>query len=83
MSGYRRTRSGRQGYCLKIENFKAMINRVKKAFPHASVYATTLRQVIDTNNHLWGAIMLEGENWHVAEPREIHVLTGSAAAMDL
>ncbi len=58
----------------KIESFKGMINRVKKAFPHASVYATTLRQVINTNNHLWGAIMLEGENWHVIEPREIHVL---------
>ncbi|MGI6622802.1 MAG: sugar kinase [Clostridiaceae bacterium] len=66
--------AGGKDIASKIENFKAMINRVKKAFPHASVYATTLRQVIDTNNHLWGAIMLEGENWHVAEPREIHVL---------
>jgi len=57
-----------------IDNFKAMIGRVKKAFPNASVFATTLRQVISTNSHLWGAIMLEGDNWHVVEPREINVL---------
>jgi 2-dehydro-3-deoxygluconokinase len=58
----------------KIESFKEMIGRVKKAFPNASVFGTTLRQVISTNSHLWGAIMLEGENWHVVEPREITVL---------
>jgi 2-dehydro-3-deoxygluconokinase len=58
----------------KIESFKEMISRVRKAFPNASVFATTLRQVISTNEHLWGAIMLEGDNWHVVEPREIHVL---------
>ncbi|MCX6301172.1 MAG: sugar kinase [Bacteroidia bacterium] len=58
----------------KIDSFKEMINRVKIAFPNASVFATTLRQVISTNEHLWGAIMLEGENWHVVEPREIRVL---------
>ena len=51
-----------------------MINRVKKSYPQATVFATTLRQVISSNDHLWGAIMLEGENWHVVEPREIHVL---------
>jgi len=58
----------------KIDSFKEMINRVKKAFPKASVFATTLRQVISTITHLWGAIMLEGDNWHVVEPREISVL---------
>jgi 2-dehydro-3-deoxygluconokinase len=58
----------------KIESFKEMISRVRKAFPKASVFATTLRQVINANEHLWGAIMLEGDNWHVVEPREIHVL---------
>ena len=58
----------------QIDSFKEMISRVKKAYPNASVFGTTLRQVIDTNKHLWGAIMLEGENWHVVEPREITVL---------
>lgn len=58
----------------KIESFKVMINKVKQAFPNASVFATTLRQVINANKHLWGSIMLEGSNWHVIEPREISVL---------
>jgi 2-dehydro-3-deoxygluconokinase len=58
----------------KIDSFKGMINNAKKSFPNASVFATTLRQVVSANSHLWGAIMLEGENWHVVEPREIIVL---------
>jgi 2-dehydro-3-deoxygluconokinase len=66
--------AGGKGIAGKIESFKGMIGRVKKAFPNASVFATTLREVINTNSHLWGAIMLEGDNWHVVEPREIHVL---------
>ena len=51
-----------------------MIGRVKKAFPNASVFATTLRQVISANEHLWGAIMLADDAWHVIEPRKINVL---------
>lgn len=66
--------AGGKGIEAKIDGFKEMIGRVKQAFPNASVFATTLRQVISTNEHLWGAIMLEGENWHVIEPRKINVL---------
>ncbi|NLE25194.1 MAG: sugar kinase [Clostridiaceae bacterium] len=66
--------AGGKDLATKIENFKIMIGRVKKAYPHASVYATTLRQVVDTNHHLWGAIMLEGDSWHVVEPRPIGIL---------
>ena len=66
--------AGGKGLGAKIESFKGMIGEVKKAFPNAQVYGTTLREVINTNRHLWGAIMLEGENWHVVEPREIAVL---------
>jgi 2-dehydro-3-deoxygluconokinase len=58
----------------KIDNFKAMINRAKQAFPNAKVFATTLREVISVNCHRWGAIMSEGDNWHVVEPRDITVL---------
>jgi len=58
----------------KIDSFKVMISKAKKAFTNAAVFATTLRQVVSTNCHLWGAIMSEGNNWHVVEPREITVL---------
>jgi 2-dehydro-3-deoxygluconokinase len=66
--------AGGKDITAKIENFKIMIGRVKQAYPNASVFATTLREVISTNSHMWGAIMLEGENWHVAESREITIL---------
>jgi 2-dehydro-3-deoxygluconokinase len=59
---------------IQLDGFKKMIERVKVAFPDASVFTTTLRQVMSANHHLWGAIMLEGETWHIVEPREINVL---------
>ncbi len=58
----------------QIDGFRLMIGRVKKAFPETSVYATTLRQVISTNRHMWGSVMLADEKWYVVEPREIDVL---------
>lgn len=66
--------AGGQGLAAKIDSFKMMIGRVQKAYPKTSVFATTLREVVSTNTHLWGAIMLEGKDWQVVEPREIHVL---------
>lgn len=66
--------AGGKGLAEKLDNFKEMIHRVKTAFPGVSVYATTLREVKNANSHLWGAIMLEGDNWHIINPREIGVL---------
>jgi 2-dehydro-3-deoxygluconokinase len=66
--------AGGKGLASAIDGFKEMIGRVKKAYPNASVFATTLREVVSANEHMWGAIMLEGETWHVVEPRKIHVL---------
>jgi len=66
--------AGGEGIKAKIDGFKGLIKRVKETFPNASVFATTLREVISVNEHLWGAIMLEGENWQVVEPRRINVL---------
>ena len=66
--------AGGKDIASKIDGFKEMIRRVKKEYPAAQVFATTLRQVNNTNSHNWGAIMLEGDTWHVVEPREIHVL---------
>lgn len=66
--------AGGKGLTYQIENFKAMIERVRKAYPNAEVFATTLREVINVNRHLWGAIMFANNEWHVVEPREIAVL---------
>lgn len=58
----------------KIESFKGMISNVKKEFPEVHVYATTLREVVSANEHFWGAITLDKDQWTVIEPRPIDVL---------
>jgi 2-dehydro-3-deoxygluconokinase len=66
--------AGGQDLAAKIAGFKGMIDRAKQAYPNASVFATTLREVVNANLHKWGAIMAAGDSWHVVEPREITVL---------
>ena len=66
--------AGGKGLAAKMDGFKGMIGRVKKAYPDASVFATTLREVVSAQQHLWGAVMAVGDEWHVVEPREIGVL---------
>ena len=58
----------------KIDSFKVMIGKVREAYPNAKMYATTLRQVVSANQHLWGAILYAGGNWYVEEPRPIDVM---------
>ncbi len=72
--GVKGPEAGGKGLKAEIESFKEMIQRVKKAYPNASTYATTLREVVDTNRHHWGAIMAAGDEWFVVEPRDITVL---------
>ena len=65
--------AGGIGLSEKIDSFKQMIERVGDAYPNVSVFATTLRQVLNANLHLWGGIMLYDNQWHVIEPREIPI----------
>ncbi len=58
----------------KIDAFKGMIMCAKKEYPNVKVFATTLRQVLNANEHLWGAIMLKDDEWYIEEPRPIQVL---------
>jgi 2-dehydro-3-deoxygluconokinase len=66
--------AGGTALAAKIDSFKGMIDRTKKVYPGATVFATTLREVVSVNCHLWGAILAAGPDWHVVEPREISVL---------
>ncbi len=72
--GIKGPEAGGKDIASKIENFKAMVMNVKKAYPNATTFATTLRQVVSANEHLWGAIQLCGDEWTVIEPRSIPVL---------
>src|SRR3954451_22628604 len=58
----------------KIDSFKEMIGRVGETYPNASYFATTLREVLDANRHMWGAVMSADGEFYVAAPREIGVL---------
>lgn len=66
-------KAGGSGLSGQLDGFKAMINRVKQEYPNVSVFATTLRQVLSANTHLWGSVMLYGDDWYAIEPREIEV----------
>ena len=58
----------------KLESFKEMIMRVQEKYPNVSTFATTLRQVLSANEHLWGAILYHDGTWYVEEPRHIPVM---------
>lgn len=72
--GVKGPEAGGKDLAAKIDSFKEMILRVQKEYPNATTFATTLRQVVSANEHLWGAILLRDGEWHVAEPRPIQVL---------
>lgn len=57
----------------KIDSFKEMIGRIREAYPNAQFIATTLREVISANRHMWGMVVYGDGEFHVAEPREIGV----------
>jgi 2-dehydro-3-deoxygluconokinase len=66
--------AGGQDVSSKIDSFKEMIGRVRDAYPNASYFANTLREVIDANTHMWGGLIFADGAFHIAEPREIGVL---------
>lgn len=72
--GLRGPEAGGKDLHAKIERFQAMIMQAKEQYPNARVFATTLRQVVSANEHLWGAIMLADGHWFVEEPRPIQVM---------
>lgn len=72
--GIKGPEAGGKGLAAKIEGFKGMIGEAKKSYPNAKYFATTLREVENANEHLWGAILSAGGEWFVEEPRKIPVL---------
>ncbi|MBE7016728.1 MAG: sugar kinase [Ruminococcaceae bacterium] len=72
--GFKGPEAGGKDLSSKIESFKAMIAQVKEKYSNAKVFATTLRQVISANEHLWGCLLLADNQWSVIEPRPIQVM---------
>ena len=72
--GFRGPEAGGKDLTAKISSFQDMIGQVKEKYSNASVFATTLRQVISANEHLWGGILLADNKWYIEEPRPIPVM---------
>ncbi len=66
--------AGGRGLAAKMESFKGMIAEAKQQYPNAKYFATTLREVVSANEHLWGAILFSDGKWFAEEPRPIPVL---------
>lgn len=67
-------KAGGEGLEAAAGQFEEMIGRVRASFPGARIIATTLREVKDANEHLWGAIVSAPEGTVVIRPRPIRVL---------
>ena len=72
--GFTGPEAGGRDLSAQISRFQEMIGRVKEQYPDARMYATTLRQVVSANEHLWGALLLADGQWYVEEPRPIPVM---------
>ncbi|MFW5729596.1 MAG: sugar kinase [Spirochaetota bacterium] len=73
--------AGGKDVARKIDSFKSMIDVAGKEFPRVRLFATTLREVISANEHVWGAIVRTEDKesgsqprWEIIEPRPIQVL---------
>ncbi len=65
--------AGGKGIGDKVDSFKEMIGRIRKAYPKAEFIATTLREVVSVNQHLWGMIVWGDNDFQVADLRSIGV----------
>ncbi len=57
-----------------MADFKKVLLQMRKYCPNVSVLITTFRNELSVNEHLWGGVMLAGEEWYEVEPRPIRVL---------
>ena len=72
--GFKGPEAGGKDLASKIDSFKAMIDLVRAEYPNAMAYATSLRQVVSANEHLWGGLMWAEGEWFVEEPRPIPIM---------
>lgn len=58
----------------KIDDFKAMIGRIKEAYPEAHWIGTSLREVESANRHQWGILLWNDGEFYLAPLRAIDVM---------
>lgn len=69
-------KSGGEQLEKNVQQFIDMIETMKTSYPNASLFATTLREVVHANEHLWGAIVhdVQTSSWEIVNPRPIQVI---------
>lgn len=72
--GFQGPEAGGKDLAAQIDQFKEMITKVREQYINTQIFATTLREVISANEHMWGALMLADGQWTIEEPREIQVM---------
>lgn len=72
--GFDGPESGGRDLSEKTDSFRSMIARVKNVYGNVSCCASTLREVLSTSRHMWGAVLNVDDDWELVEPREIEVL---------
>ena len=72
--GFTGPEAGGRDLAAKMQDFREMIGKVSLEYPQTEVFATTLREVVSANEHIWGAILSANGEWRQVEPRPISVL---------
>jgi len=65
--------AGGTGLEAQTQSFQSMITQIRERYPQAQFIATTLREVISANRHLWGIVGYGDGEFHAVPPREIDV----------
>lgn len=66
--------AGGAGLDAQLDAFTAMIGVARERFPATTLFATTLREVVSVDRHLWGALLDTPDAHCRIPPREIGVL---------
>jgi 2-dehydro-3-deoxygluconokinase len=66
--------AGGQSIGEQVESFRAMIGRIRGAFPRATYVGTSLREVVSANRHRWGLVLWGEGEFAVCDLRDIDVL---------
>ncbi len=72
--GFTGPEAGGKDLASKVESFHTMILKAQEKYLNTKAFATTLRQVVSANEHLWGAVLLADGGWYVEEPRPIPIM---------
>jgi 2-dehydro-3-deoxygluconokinase len=58
----------------RISNYKHSVQKISSYLPNTKIFANSLRETLNANQHLWGAMLYDTHEWHIIPPRTIDIL---------